>query len=131
VLLARARAALRTVEANAAARRLARYDDGDLNVDLEARRVWVEGARVPLKATEYKLLAYLLQNAGQVLTYEQILGHVWGWGCQDSVDYVHVYVWHLRQKLEQDPRRPRYLLTEHGVGYRFEKRDLGPRELAA
>jgi two-component system KDP operon response regulator KdpE len=123
VLLARARTALRVADANSRKRRVARYDDGYLNVDLAARRVSVEGKPVQLTATEYKLLAYLLANAGHVLTYEQILEHVWGGGCQDSVDYVHVYVWHLRQKLEQDPRQPCYLLTERGVGYRFEVQD--------
>jgi two-component system KDP operon response regulator KdpE len=120
VLLARARAALRVGDAHSRKRRVARYDDGYLNVDLEARRVVAGGKLVQLTATEYKLLAYLLANAGRVVTYEQILEHVWGGGCQDSADYVHVYVWHLRQKLEQYPRRPTYLLTERGVGYRFE-----------
>jgi two-component system KDP operon response regulator KdpE len=83
-----------------------------------------------MTATEYRLLAYLLENPGRVLTYEQILAHVWGWDCQGSTEYVHVYVWHLRQKLEQNPRQPSYLLTERGVGYRFEARDLGLREEA-
>jgi DNA-binding response OmpR family regulator len=123
VLLARASAALRTVDAGPAERRNGHYDDGYLNVDLEARRVLVEGKLVQLTATEFRLLAFLFENAGRVLTYGQILEHVWGWECQGSTEYVHVYVWHLRQKLEQDPRHPSYLLTEHGVGYRFESRD--------
>ena len=131
VLLARACAALRAADADSGKRRVARYDDGYLSVDLEARRVSVEGKPVQLTATEYELLAHLLENAGRVLTHEQILERVWGWECQGSPDYVHVYICHLRQKLEQDPRRPSYLLTEHGVGYRFEKREEGLRGRAA
>jgi DNA-binding response OmpR family regulator len=128
VLLARARAALRTMDVSAGERRMVLYNDGYLNIDLEARRVLVGGESVQLTATEYRLLAYLLDNARRVLTYEQILEHVWGWDCQGSAGYVHVYVWHLRQKLEPDPRHPSYLLTERGVGYRFEPSALGPRE---
>jgi len=131
VLLARVRAALRTAEAGTSKRRVARYNDGYLDVDLEAHRVRVGGEPVQLTATEFRLLAYLLENAGRVLTYEQILEQVWGWECQDSVGYVHVYIWHLRQKLEQDPRNPSYLLTERGVGYRFEMRESKSWEQAA
>jgi two-component system KDP operon response regulator KdpE len=120
VLLARARAALRMAEAGSKRRRLTQYRDDYLEVDLEARRVRVEGRLVQLTGTEYRLLAYLFVNAGRVVTYDQILERVWGLDCHGSDEYVHVYVWHLRQKLEQDPRHSRYVLTEHGVGYRFE-----------
>jgi DNA-binding response OmpR family regulator len=95
--------------------------DDFLTIDLKERRVTVGGEQVKLTATEYRLLAYLVQNAGQVLTFTQILQNVWGWEYQDDLDYVRVYVWHLRQKLEQDPKNPRYIQTEIGVGYRFEK----------
>jgi two-component system alkaline phosphatase synthesis response regulator PhoP len=131
VLLARARAALRAADAGSKKRRVALYKDGYLDIDLEARRVLVGGEPVQLTATEYRLLSHLLENAGRVLTYDQILEHVWGWECQDSVGYVHVYVWHLRQKLEQDPRNPNYLLTERGVGYRFEIQEFEPKDQAA
>jgi two-component system KDP operon response regulator KdpE len=131
VLLARARAALRTTDVGSRERQVTFYDDGYLTIDLNARRVLVEGEPVRLTDTQYRLLAYLLGNAGRVLTYEQILEHVWGWECQGSVDYVHVYVWHLRQKLEQNPRRPRYLLTEHGVGCRFDVHERRPQGQAA
>jgi len=76
---------------------------------------------VKLTATEYQLLSYLVQNASQVVSFEQILENVWGSAYDDCVNYVHVYMWHLRNKLEEDPKDPRYLLTEHGVGYRFRK----------
>ncbi len=128
VLLARSRAALRQAGVLSGNGMPAVYDDGFLIVDLGDRRVRVAGEPVQLTATEFRLLSYLIENPGRLLTYQQILEHVWGWDCQGSADYVHVYVWHLRQKLEQDPRRPSYLLTERGVGYRFEPRDLGPRE---
>jgi two-component system KDP operon response regulator KdpE len=130
VLLARARAALRQAGVLSENQKPAVYDDGHLVVDLVDRRVRAGGQPVQLTATEYRLLAYLLENAGRVVTYEQILEHVWGWDTRGSAEYVHVYVWHLRQKLEPDPRHPSYILTERGVGYRFEPSALGPRERA-
>ncbi|HMN30159.1 MAG TPA: response regulator transcription factor [Caldilineaceae bacterium] len=121
VLLARARALLRRSEAPAEGGQEAIYNDGYLTINLARRRVQVAGEPIQLTATEFRLLAVLLQNAGQVLTYRTILEKVWGWEYYDSVDYVHVYLSHLRRKLERDPRNPHYLLTERGVGYRFEK----------
>jgi two-component system KDP operon response regulator KdpE len=121
VVLARARALLRRTEAPFEMDGQATYSDDYLVINLEKRRVLVRGESVQLTATEFRLLSYLLQNAGQVLTYRTILDKVWGWEYQDSVDYVHVYLSHLRRKIEEDPRNPKYLLTERGVGYRFEK----------
>lgn len=122
VLLARARAVLRRSEQLAEPEDQQIYNDSYLLIDLRKHRVQVDGQTVQLSSTEFRLLAYLLQNAGQVLTYQNILDKVWGWEYQDSIDYVHVYVSHLRRKLEADPRNPRYLLTERGIGYRFERR---------
>lgn len=122
VLLARARAVLRRSEQLAEPEDQQIYNDSYLLIDLRKHRVQVDGQAVQLSSTEFRLLAYLLQNAGQVLTYQNILDKVWGWEYQDSIDYVHVYVSHLRRKLEADPRNPRYLLTERGIGYRFERR---------
>jgi two-component system KDP operon response regulator KdpE len=121
VLLARVRAALRREVMSATTAWLLVYSDDYLTIDLNRRRVLVEGEPVKLSATEYRLLAFLLQNAGRVLSIGQILQQVWGPGCAGRVEYVHTYIWNLRQKLEQDPRQPRYLLSEHGVGYCFEK----------
>ncbi len=122
VLLAHARAVLRRAALPPAEyAEPTTYADDFLTIDLKERRVTVGGEQVKLTATEYRLLAYLVQNAGQVLTFTQILQNVWGWEYQDDLDYVRVYVWHLRQKLEQDPKNPRYIQTEIGVGYRFEK----------
>lgn len=123
VLLARARAVLRRVELLNEASDQSAYNDGHLNIDLRKRRVMVNGEQAQLTATEFRLLSYLLQNAGQILTYQNILDKVWGWEYQDSIDYVHVYISHLRKKLEPDPRNPQYVLTERGIGYRFERQD--------
>ncbi len=119
VLLARARAALR--QAIPAAPEVASvYQDGYLKVDIETRRVQVLGQPVMLTKTEFELLVYFIRHKGQVLTFEQILEQVWGAGYEASADYVHVYVSRLRRKMEEDPKQPKYLLSERGVGYRFE-----------
>lgn len=122
VLLARARAVLRRTEQSSIKDEAIVYHDAYLTIDLDKRRVTVHDEPIKLTATEFKLLAYLVRNAGRVLTFIQILENVWGWEYRDSIDYVHVYLSHLRQKLERDPKHPEYLITEHGVGYRFEKR---------
>jgi len=122
VLLARARAVLRRTELSTEPEDQLLYNDSYLLIDLRKHRIEVDGQVVQLSSTEFRLLAYLLQNAGQLLSYENILDKVWGWEYQNSIDYVHVYVSHLRRKLEADPRNPKYLLTERGIGYRFERR---------
>ncbi|KAA3659726.1 MAG: DNA-binding response regulator [Chloroflexi bacterium] len=123
VLKARVKALLRRIKVVPEQKTAAssQYDDGYLSIDLEKRRVFVKGESVKISATELKLLAYLLINAGHVLSYQQILNHVWGPEYQDNTDYVHVYVSHLRRKLENNASHPIYFLTEHGMGYRFEK----------
>jgi len=121
VLVARAQALMRRSEQSGTEERPLVYDDGYLAIDLLRRKVSVRREPVKLSRTEYKLLAYLLRNAGQLLTYEQILEQVWGVECLGSVHYVHVYTHRLRQKLEKDPTNPTYLLNEPGEGYRFEQ----------
>ena len=121
VLLARARAVLRRVELLSEGDDHSIYNDEYLNIDLHKRRVLVNGEQIQLTATEFRLLSYLMKNAGQILTYQNILDKVWGWEYQDSIDYVHVYISHLRRKLEADPRSPHYVITERGIGYRFER----------
>lgn len=93
---------------------------GDVEVDLVKRRVTRGGEEVHLTPIEYRLLAQLLANPGRVLTHRQLLREVWGPGHGEQSHYLRVYVGHLRQKLEADPARPRHLLTETGVGYRFQ-----------
>ena len=121
VLLARARAVMRRTELLNEAEDHSIYHDQYLNIDLRKRRIIVNGGQVQLTATEFRLLAYLLQNADQILTYQNILDKVWGWEYQNNIDYVHVYISHLRKKLEADPRNPQYVRTERGVGYRFQR----------
>jgi two-component system KDP operon response regulator KdpE len=93
---------------------------GDLRVDLANRVVTLGKEEVRLTPVEYKLLATLVRNAGRVMTYQQLLKEVWGLRYANQKQYLHVYVGHLRHKLESDPTRPRLLLTEPGVGYRFK-----------
>jgi two-component system KDP operon response regulator KdpE len=119
LLLARAEALLRRASLPAATKHIAAHDDGYLTIDLETHRVLRQGEHVKLSGTEYRLLVYLYQNAGQVLTFQQILAQVWGEACRYNSEYVHVYISHLRQKLEKDPHTPAYIVTEYGVGYRF------------
>ncbi len=92
---------------------------GPLAVDLARHVVTRSGVDVKLTATEFKLLAYLAANAGRVLTHHNILAHVWGEAEADDVEYLRVYMRQLRKKLEDDPKHPRYLITESGIGYRF------------
>ncbi len=98
------------------------YNDGYLSVDLSARQVIVAGQAARLTPIEYRLLAMLIRHAGQAIGNRQLLEQVWGWQYVDDTDYPRVYIWHLRRKIERDPSRPRYLLTEPGVGYRFQPR---------
>ena len=93
--------------------------DERLKIDFSRREVWVEGEKVDLRPTEYRLLYHLVQNAGWVNTHEQLLSKVWGFEYQDEPHYVRLYVNYLRKKLEEDPSNPKYILTERGVGYRF------------
>lgn len=122
VLAARVRAALRRTGDTAPLVQVSSYHDQYLSVDIEGQRVYVRGQPVRLTRTEYNMLAYLVRNAGRVLTFQQILQHVWGWDYQENVEYVHVYASRLRRKLEKDPKNPEYIVTEYGLGYRFERK---------
>jgi len=90
-----------------------------VQVDLLRRHVLVRGLEVKLTPIEYKLLATLVKHAGKVVTHQQLLREVWGPGHEEQSHYVRVYMAHLRHKVEAEPARPRYLLTEPGVGYRL------------
>ncbi len=93
--------------------------DDRLKIDFSRREVWVDGSLVKLRPTEYRLLYHLVQNAGWVLTHDQILTKVWGYEYRDEPHYVRLYINYLRKKIEVDPANPVYILTERGVGYRF------------
>ena len=122
-LVGRVRAVMRRAElpSSLEAERGITYSDGFLTVDIAQRKVIVNGERVRLTPTEFRLLALLLQNAGRILTHKQLLEGVWGWEYIDDLDYVRIYIWHLRQKIEPDPAQPKYIITEPGVGYYFHK----------
>lgn len=99
------------------------YDDGYLSVDLHRRQVRVNGEKKHLTPTEFKLLVVLMENAGRVVPQRELLEQVWGREYIDDVYYPRVYVSQLRRKIEPDPANPIYILTEHRVGYRFEKQN--------
>lgn len=114
-LLARLRAAMRRVDASSEP--VIRV--GDLVVDLEKRSVEFAGAPVQLTPHEFGLLSLLARNEGKLLTHAAILREVWGRAYADESHYLHVYVSQLRRKIEPDPARPQYILTEPGAGYRL------------
>ncbi|MCD6300259.1 MAG: response regulator transcription factor [Dehalococcoidales bacterium] len=122
-LVARVKAALRRAElpSSLETRREITYNDDFLSVNINERKVIVNGKRVKLTPREFRLLALLVENAGYSLTHKQILEKVWGWEYTDDLDYVRIYISHLRQKIEPAPALPRYILTEPGVGYSFQK----------
>jgi two-component system KDP operon response regulator KdpE len=93
--------------------------DDRLTIDFARREVLVNGERVNLRPTEYRLLYHLVQNAGYVMTHEMLLSRVWGPEYRDETHYLRLYITYLRQKIEEDPADPKYILTERGVGYRF------------
>lgn len=119
VLLARARAIMRRSNMNHTLVFDPTFDDGYLAIDINGELVMVDGKIIRLTTTEFDVLSYLYENAGQICTFGQILEHVWGEKNRYKAEYVHVYIWRLRQKLEVNPRNPVYLLSEHSLGYRF------------
>jgi two-component system KDP operon response regulator KdpE len=118
-LLARIRVWLRHTQRAHPASLESAIEVGELKIDLSRRLVFAAGREVRLTATEYKLFSVLIRNAGKVMTHEQILSVVWGPAYTSEMQYLRVYVGQLRQKLEREPARPRYLVTEPGVGYRL------------
>ncbi|MBI4787519.1 MAG: response regulator transcription factor [Chloroflexi bacterium] len=97
-----------------------RYVSGNLVIDTDARRVTKAGKVIELTPTEYRLLATLAENGGRVLSHEQLLNKVWGYEYGEDTGYVKRYIWYLRRKIEQDPRKPEHILTERGFGYLFQ-----------
>lgn len=118
-LLARIRVSLRHHAARSTENRTPVLAFGRLRLDLDRRRVTLDGNDLALTPTEYRLLKTLAQNAGRVLTHEHLLREVWGQSFTRQRHYLRVYMAQLREKIESDPGRPRLLLTEPGVGYRM------------
>jgi DNA-binding response OmpR family regulator len=119
-LSSRVRAVLRRAEMPSSSpdQAVLRVDDR-LSVDFNRREVIVDGEHIKLRPTEYRLLYHLIENAGWTVPHEQLLAKVWGYEYRDETHYVRLYVNYLREKIEEDPSNPKYILTERGVGYRF------------
>lgn len=100
------------------------HEVGPIRLDQSRREVFVAGAQVHLTPIEYKLLSQLVRQAGKLLTYQQLLTEIWGPNAVDRVHYLRVHMASLRRKVEVDPARPAWLITEPGVGYRL--RDAPP-----
>ncbi len=118
-LVSRIKAVLRRMGAENAVKRTEVRVDDELLIDFDQRRVIVRGHEVRLRATEYRLLYQLVTNAGKLMSHETLLSRVWGPEYQDEDQYVRLYITYLRQKIEKDPKNPRYILSERGLGYRF------------
>jgi two-component system alkaline phosphatase synthesis response regulator PhoP len=121
VLLARARTVLRRSGKGVRQNNQYDFNHGRLSIDIERRQVLVDEKRMKLSPIEFRLLVFLARHAGKVLTFDHILVNVWGNQYRGSMDYVHVYISHLRNKIEENPKDPRYILTVHGIGYMFER----------
>lgn len=119
-LVSRIRAVLRRTEPAALANSEIVVDD-ELRVNFDQRKVIVRGKEVRLRPTEYRLLYQLVTNAGKLLTHEMLLSRVWGAEYRDEDQYVRLYITYLRQKIERDPKNPKYILSERGLGYRFKE----------
>jgi len=122
-LVARIRSVMRRIELSSSEKseREGTYSDGFLTANITERRITVNGERVKLTPREFRLFALLIEKAGRILSHRELLERVWGWEYTDDLDYVRIYISHLRQKLEPDPALPKYIITEPGVGYYFQK----------
>lgn len=118
-LLARVRVALRHAATTATGNPATTVSTGDIEIDFTRREVRRRGELVHLTPLEYRLLALLVKHAGLVLTHRQVLKEVWGPGHAEESHYLRLFMHQLRQKLEENPARPKHLITEAGVGYRF------------
>jgi len=120
-LVSRIKAVLRRAEPAYPALKPEIVVDDELTVNFEQRKVVVRGQEVRLRPTEYRLLYQLVTNAGRLLTHETLLSRVWGPEYRDEDHYVRLYITYLRQKIEKDPKNPKYILSERGLGYRFKE----------
>ncbi|MBN1857365.1 MAG: response regulator transcription factor [Dehalococcoidia bacterium] len=118
-LVSRVRAVLRRTEMPSPVPKTEVRVDDELSIDFNRRNAVVRGKEVHLRPTEFKLLYHLVSNAGRVLTHETLLRRVWGYEYRDEDQYLWLYITYLRRKLETDPKHPRYIIGERGIGYRF------------
>jgi DNA-binding response OmpR family regulator len=127
-LVARVRALLRRSTSRPSWRGRSYFVDQGLVVDLTRSEVWLDEQPVALTPTEFKLLSCLTMHAGEVLSHERLMLHVWGSECPGWRDAIKLYVHHLRQKLERDPSRPQRIVTRRGRGYVFQRLTQGDPE---
>ena len=120
-LVSRIRAVLRRIEEKGQAGGAEIVIDDELRINFDQRKVIVRGQEILLRPTEYRLLYQLVNNAGKLLSHETLLSRVWGPEYRDEDQYVRLYVTYLRQKIEKDPKNPKYILSERGLGYRFRE----------
>jgi len=125
-LEARIEAVLRRTNMAPPSREDVLFDDGRLRLEPDGYQVRLNGAPVNLTGTERRLLFILAEHAGRVMSSEQILRRVWGAEYEAQGDYVKLYIWRVRQKIEPDPADPTYIRTERGLGYRFAGEDASP-----
>ncbi len=120
-LMARLRVALRHSRLTKKEQEAPTFDLGGLRMDFSKHQVYVDKREIHLTPTEYRLLSVMIRHAGKVVTQRQLLMEIWGPGHESQTHYLRIYIHELRQKLEPDPARPRFLITEAGVGYRFKE----------
>ena len=120
-LIARAKAVLRRNKFDDSMPSTSSYMSGDLMIDLATRKVTFAGDEIRLTPTEFRLLRELVLGAGQTLSYKHLLGKIWGPEYKTEREYLHVYIGHLRAKIEPDPRNPTYIVSIPGVGYQFHE----------
>jgi len=118
-LMSRIKAVLRRTQSIAQPTVAITRIDDRLSIDFNKHEVIVAGDKIKLRPTEYRLLFHLVENAGWTVPHEQLLAKVWGYEYRDETHYVRLYVNYLREKIEEDPTDPKYILTERGIGYRF------------
>jgi two-component system KDP operon response regulator KdpE len=128
-LVSRVKAVLRRTQGGVKPEEAILHIDDRLSIDFNKHEVIVKDERIKLRPTEYRLLYHLVENAGWVVPHKTLLAKVWGYEYQEEVHYLRLYITYLRQKIEQDPSNPHYILTERGVGYRFvDFREKRPAE---
>ncbi|HEX9076756.1 MAG TPA: response regulator transcription factor [Anaerolineae bacterium] len=120
-LLARVEAVLRRAAPTEDVMTRPPFVSGDFVMDFQQRKITVRGKEVKVGPTEYKLLTQLVRNAGRVMLHADLLRKVWGPEYGGETEYLRVYISYLRNKIEEDPANPKYILTEHGVGYMFKR----------
>lgn len=120
-LVSRIKAVLRRIGAKALASDSEVVVDNNLRINFDQRKVVVRGKEIKLRPTEYRLLYHLVTNPGKLLSHDTLLSRVWGPEYRDEDQYVRLYITYLRQKIEDDPKNPKYILSERGLGYRFRE----------